>query len=57
MTPGTQIRCSDNLEERDGVGDGREVQEGGGMCIRMAASAVTLQLLFFLITDTDLVGK
>ena len=47
MTPGTQIRCSDNLEEREGVGDGREVQEGGGMCICMAASAVTLQLLFF----------
>ena len=23
----------DNLEGWDGVGDGREVQEGGGMCI------------------------
>ena len=28
----------DNLEQRDGVGSGREVQEGGGMCIPMADS-------------------
>ena len=27
-----QVLC-DNLEGWDGVGDGREVQEGGGMCI------------------------
>ena len=28
----------DNLEEWDGVGDGRKVQEGGDMCIPMADS-------------------
>ena len=28
----------DNLEQRDGVGSGREVQEGGDMCIHMAVS-------------------
>ena len=27
-----------NLEGRDGVGDGREVQKGGGICISMADS-------------------
>ena len=26
----------DNLEGRDGVGDGREVQEGGDICIPTA---------------------
>ena len=25
--------CSDNLEGRDGEGDGREAQERGGMCM------------------------
>ena len=28
----------DNLEGWDGVGDGREVQEGGDMCLLMADS-------------------
>ena len=28
----------DNLEERDGVRGGREVQEGGGICVPMADS-------------------
>ena len=28
----------ENLEGWDGVGDGREVQEGGGICIPMADS-------------------
>ena len=28
----------DNLDQRDGVGSGREVQEGGAMCIPMADS-------------------
>ena len=28
----------DNLEGWEGVGDGREVQEGGGMCIPVADS-------------------
>ena len=28
----------DNLQGRDGAGDGREVQEGGDICIPMAAS-------------------
>ena len=28
----------DNLEEWDGVGGGREVREGGGMCVLMADS-------------------
>ena len=27
-----------NLEGRDGKGDGREVQKGAGICIRMADS-------------------
>ena len=26
-------QCSDNLEGRDGEGDGREAQERGGMCM------------------------
>ena len=28
----------DNLEEWNGLGGGREVQEGGGICIAMADS-------------------
>ena len=28
----------DNLEGRDGVGGGKEVQEGGDMCVLMADS-------------------
>ena len=28
----------DNLEERDGEGGGREVQEGGDICILMAGA-------------------
>ena len=28
----------DNLEERDGVGGGRDLQEGKGICIPMADS-------------------
>ena len=27
---------NDNLEDWDGVGDGKEVQEGGDICILMA---------------------
>ena len=42
MMPGAQIRCSvvlgDNLEGWDGVGGGKEVQEGGDICIAMADS-------------------
>lgn len=30
MTQGAQTRCSDNLEEWDGVGDDREVQDKRG---------------------------
>ena len=32
-----QLLC-DSLEGRDGVGGGRETQEGGNICILMAAS-------------------
>ena len=38
MTQGAQISLCDNLHGWDGVGDGREVQEGGGRCIPMADS-------------------
>ena len=42
MMPGAQIRCSvmlaDNLEGWGGVGGGKEVQEGGDICIAMADS-------------------
>ena len=31
-----------NLEGRNGVGDGREVQEGGNICIPMANSCCSL---------------
>ena len=31
-------RLRNNLEEQDGEGDGREVQEGGDMCVPMADS-------------------
>ena len=31
-----------NLEGRDGAGDGREVQEGGDICIPMADSCCSL---------------
>ena len=31
-----------NLEGRNGVGDGREVQEGGDICIPMANSCCSL---------------
>ena len=38
MTQGTQHRLRNNLEEQDEEGDGREVQEGGDMCVPMADS-------------------
>ena len=36
---GTQLVLSDNLEGWDGVMGGREVQEGGDICILMADSS------------------
>ena len=38
MMEGTQTWCSDNLEGWDGVGGGREVEEGGDICIPVADS-------------------
>ena len=38
LTQGAQLVLCDNLEGWDGVGEGREVQEGGDMCIPMADS-------------------
>ena len=38
MTQGTQTGLCDNLEGRDGVGGGRDVQEGGVICVPMADS-------------------
>ena len=35
MTQGTQTGLNNNLEGWDGVGDGREVEEGRGICIPM----------------------
>ena len=35
---GSSSRCSDNLERSDGVGDGREVQEGGDICLVLTDS-------------------
>ena len=32
------ISICDNLEGRDGMGDGKEVQEGGDICIPVADS-------------------
>ena len=37
MFKGNPVLC-DNLEGWDGVGGGREVQEGGDMCMPMADS-------------------
>ena len=36
MTQGAQIQGSDNLEEWDGMGGGREVQERGDVLTPMA---------------------
>ena len=33
MTQGTQAGLCDHREGREGIGGGREVQEGGDMCI------------------------
>ena len=38
MTPGTQTRLCNNLEGREWVGGGREVQERGDRCMPMADS-------------------
>ena len=39
MTRGAQTQCSvDNLEGWDGVGGGREDQEGGNICLPVADS-------------------
>ena len=38
MMQGAQIQCCDRVERWDGVGGGREVQEGGDICIPMADS-------------------
>ena len=39
MTHETQTELCINLEECDGAGDGRKVQKGGDICIRMADSS------------------
>ena len=39
MMQGAQTVLCDNLDGWDGVGGGREVQEGGDICIPMAASS------------------
>ena len=38
MSQGTQPRLCNNLEGWEGVGDRREVKEGGDTCIPMAES-------------------
>ena len=38
MTQGAQTVLCDNLEEWDRVGGGKEVQEGGDICISMTDS-------------------
>jgi len=38
LTQGTQTRLSKDLEGWDGKGGGREVHEGGDICIPMADS-------------------
>ena len=38
VTQGAQLVLYDNLEGWDGVGDGREAQEGGDICIPVAGS-------------------